>query len=277
MRFAPSPNGFLHLGHAYSALLNNFSAKKLNGEFILRIEDIDITRARQIYIEAIYQDLRWLGLNWSEPVFLQSKRFEKYKKAANRLKNIGLLYPCFCTRKEIKQNSSNLDPDGAPLYNEKCKNLSADIIKQKLAQNIPHQWRLNMQKSIELAGDLYFSFSKNENFEHIETKKIDPLIWGDVVLVRKDFPTSYHLSVVIDDDEQKITHIVRGKDLLKASYIHILLQKLLALNSQIYFHHDLILDEERKKLAKSRGAKSLRDLRNGGISAKHICKMLGFG
>ncbi len=273
-RFAPSPNGYLHIGHAYSALLNFNLAQKMQGKFLLRIENIDITRTRQIYIDAIYEDLHWLGIKWAKPVLLQSNRFASYKKAAKKLKKMGLLYPCFCTRKQIEQNSNQSDPDNAPLYNGTCKSLTKDKINIYLQNNIPYQWRLNMQKATEKVSKLYFVAARDENFSKFEQIAIKPQIWGDVILVRKDFATSYHLSVVLDDDYQKITHIVRGKDLEKATHIHRLLQQLLNLSSPIYFHHKIILDNEKNKLSKSKGSVSIRELRKKGIGADKIKKSL---
>ncbi len=275
-RFAPSPNGFLHLGHAYSALLNFHYAKKINADFLLRIEDIDLARSKKVFIDAIYQDLTWLGLSWQKPILMQSSNFNSYKKAANHLIEMDLLYPCFCTRKEIAKNAIKKDPDGAPLYNEHCKILSKGDVVKKISDSLPHQWRLNMDEAIKQTGNLtYLSAQPNPTSKLIE-HQIRPQDWGDVVILRKDYPTSYHLSVVIDDAAQNISHIVRGKDLQHSTDVHRILQKLLGLNSPIYTHHDLILDDDNLKLAKSKNSMAIRDLREQGLSAKEIKEKFGF-
>ena len=276
IRFAPSPNGFLHLGHAYSALLCFNLAKKLNAKFLLRIEDIDITRSKETYIKAIYDDLNWLGLEWERLVLLQSKNFLAYKKAAKQLKKMQLLYPCFCTRKEIAKNSRIKDPDGAPIYTGRCKSLTESQISKKLEIKTPVQWRLDMKKAILQTGELNYPAMQTDPLAKPTSQKTDPIKWGDVIIARKDFPTSYHLSVVVDDAAQNITHIIRGKDLEKATDIHVQLQKLLDLPTPKYFHHDLILDDEKNKLSKSKGSASIRDLRELGILVSEIHKRFGF-
>ncbi|MCF6326245.1 MAG: tRNA glutamyl-Q(34) synthetase GluQRS [Devosiaceae bacterium] len=277
LRFAPSPNGFLHLGHAYSAFVTDKLAKKLGGTWLLRIEDIDQNRSKPEFIQAILQDLKWLDLNWTKPVLLQSTRFEYYEIAADRLKKMKLLYPCFCTRKQIQENAgikknadSDKDPDGAPLYPGTCKNLSPDKIEQRLNAKVPAQYRLHMDKAMGLTGPLSFKQLQSENSMAITTINCQPERWGDVVIQRKDIPTSYHLSVVLDDAMQNITHVARGKDLLAATDIHRVLQSLLGLPQPIYFHHELITDPQQQKLAKSKGSASLRDLRLAGISADEL-------
>jgi len=276
IRFAPSPNGFLHLGHAYSALLCFDFAKKLNARFLLRIEDIDITRSKNKYIEAIYDDLKWLNLEWEKPVLLQSQNFLTYQKAAKQLKEMQLLYPCFCTRKEIAKTSKTKDPDGAPIYSGRCKSLTKSQINENLMIKTPVQWRLDMNKAILQTGELNYSAMQVNPAKQPKKQTINPIKWGDVIITRKDFPTSYHLSVVVDDAAQNISHIIRGKDLEKATDIHVLLQKLLGLPTPKYFHHDLILDDEKNKLSKSKGSTSIRDLRKSGILVSEIHKRFGF-
>jgi len=277
LRFAPSPNGFLHLGHAFSALVTDSLAKRLGGTWLLRIENIDQNRSRPEFIEAIYQDLTWLGLNWPKPVLLQSTRLEEYQEATDRLKKINVLYPCFCTRKQIQENARNKetanidkDPDGALLYPGTCKNLRLKEIEQKLNAKIPVQYRLHMEKAIDLSGPLNFKQLHSENSMEIAPIDCHPERWGDVVIQRKDTPTSYHLSVVLDDAMQKITHVTRGNDLLAATDVHRVLQSLLGLPQPIYFHHKLINDFQQQKLAKSKGSASLRDLKLAGVSADEL-------
>ncbi len=275
-RFAPSPNGFLHLGHAYSALFSYHWARKMNADFLLRIEDIDILRSRPQYIEAIKQDLTWLNIKWLEPIMLQSTRFSEYKKATKKLNDLGVLYPCFCTRSEIANNAEQKDPDGAPLYAKTCKNLNKDDIAKKIAQNIPYVLRLDMDKAIAKVGDLEINIAMPNPSSKPKTVIANPKKWGDVVIVRKDIPTSYHLSVIIDDDAQNITHLIRGKDLEQATHVHRVLQSLLGLNSPIYTHHTLIKDDTNMKLAKSKHSTPLRDLRESGISAQEIISQFDF-
>lgn len=277
-RFAPSPNGLLHLGHAYSALITETYAKKFNGEFTLRIEDIDKSRARETFVEAVYRDLKWLGLSWPTPVRRQSEHFDDYKSALDQLENMGLLYPCFATRKEIDRAYQNepckpRDPDGALLYPGLYKDISQAKITQKKAANMPFSLRLNMAKAIKKASEVtsfpitYSVFHQNGS---ITTHEINPERWGDVIIARKDVPTSYHLSVVVDDHLEGITHVTRGCDLLPATDVHRLLQILLRLNEPLYHHHDLITLSSGDKLSKSKQHPSLHDLRCKGVEAAKI-------
>ena len=275
-RFAPSPNGYLHLGHAYSALFTAYWAKKSGARFLLRIEDIDVARCKPEFAEAIEKDLRWLGLDWEGTVLFQSTRFEAYEKAAGQLRDMGVLYPCFCTRAKIASAATKSDPDGAPIYPGTCKELSNLQIEQRLGEKTPVQWRLDMDKALDLTGIVQIRETQPDPLSSMSERNAEPGRWGDVVLVRKDVPTSYHLGVVIDDDFQNITHITRGKDLLAATDVHRTLQTLLGFFSPIYCHHDLIKDDGDMKLAKSKGAPSLKDLREAGWSAKAIISKLGF-
>ncbi len=277
LRFAPSPNGYLHLGHAYSALVTEKIAKKLGGTWLLRIEDIDKERSRPDFIEAIYQDLNWLGLAWSKPVLRQSSRMGAYNLVVKKLEKPGLLYPCFCTRKQIRENSgTKTDPDGAPLYSGTCKNLSEREVAKNFAGEIPVQYRLHMDKAMSLTGALTFQQLPADLVSDISIVKCFPERWGDIVIVRKDIPTSYHLSVVVDDAFQNITHVTRGKDLLKATDVHRVLQSLLGLPEPIYFHHELIEDDQQKKLAKSANSRSLQEIRQSGKSGAQVRAQLGF-
>lgn len=277
LRFAPSPNGFLHLGHAYSALITDRWTKLLGGSWLLRIEDTDLERSRPNFVQAIYDDLEWLGLKWPQSIMIQSRRFGTYKSAAQKLKNMNLLYPCFCSRKETQSNATGqTDPDGAPIYSGICKRLSQADIHKRISNNDPVQYRLDMEKASALVGMLSFTTAQPTPVDRPKIQFAKPLKWGDVVIQRKDTPTSYHLSVVIDDAAQNITHVTRGRDMEAATDIHVLLQMLLGLPSPIYTFHKLILDEEGKKLGKSIQSKSLQALRQKGATPQSIRAQLGF-
>lgn len=285
LRFAPSPNGPLHLGHAYSALLAFDTARMLGGRFLLRIEDIDPGRSREEFTDGIYEDLRWLGLTWEEPVLRQSRHIEDYVAAAQRLEAMGVLYRCFATRAEITavQTASPrpLDPDGAPVYPGLHKRLSAGEVEQRIGAGEAFAMRLDVEKAMALAharlGGAPLEFV--ELGEELQPRRVaaDPRRWGDVVIQRKDVPTSYHLSVVVDDARQGITHVVRGRDLYAATDIHRLLQVLLELPEPVYRHHRLIADPSGQKLAKSGGAPGLKDLRAQGVSADDVRRLVGLG
>lgn len=277
LRFAPSPNGFLHLGHAYSALITDRWASQLGGSWLLRMEDIDVGRSRPEFAQAIYDDLAWLGLKWPQPVMVQSSRFNAYKTAAQKLKNMDLLYPCFCSRKDIMSNASDQhDPDGAPLYPGTCKHLSQTEVKRRINNDVPVQYRLDMERASDLVGMLSYTTAQPAPLDRPKIQFAKPKKWGDVVIQRKDTPTSYHLSVVIDDAAQNITHVTRGRDMEAATDIHVLLQMLLGFPSPIYTFHKLILDEEGKKLSKSIHSKSLQTLRQKGATPQSIRAQLGF-
>jgi glutamyl-Q tRNA(Asp) synthetase len=281
LRFAPSPNGYLHLGHAYSALFTAQTAARLGANTLLRIEDIDTGRARQKFTRAIVEDLDWLGFAWQGPVRHQSAHFDDYEKAAARLAGMGLLYRCYCTRSQLAvktqdQIEAPTDPDGNPLYGGTCRNLYQNHCPPPGA---PCALRLDMEKAVVLAskraGALHWSEYDPQSAQ-ITLQPADPLAWGDVVIVRKQVPTSYHLSVVVDDAIQGITHVTRGRDLFAATAIHRVLQVLLGLAEPSYVHHRLIVDENLKKLAKSKGSTPLRELRAGGWTPARVCAELGF-
>jgi len=285
-RFAPSPNGRLHLGHACSALLNADFAGRFSGRLLLRIEDIDLTRCRPAYVAGIVEDLTWLELRWEEPVRRQSEHFDLYRAAAATLKAEGLLYPCFCSRKALAEAVARReaatgtpwprDPDGAPIYPGTCKGLDAAEAERRIAAGEPHALRIDMEAALKRAGGVFFyeRFDRDGKVERVEAQ---PARWGDTVIVRKDIPTSYHLSVVVDDALQGVSHVVRGKDLEAATDLHVLLQRLLGLPTPLYHHHDLVLDQTGDKLAKSRGSEALADLRARGVSAEAVRRLLGFG
>ena len=282
-RFAPSPNGHLHLGHACSALLNFDLARQTGGRFLLRIEDIDPTRCRPEFETAIYQDLDWLGIAWEEPVRRQSRHLADYRDAIERLSARGLLYPSFDSRAEIaklvEQRDANggwpRDPDGAPLYPGEAKLLSDDERARRLQSGAPFALRLDMAAACAIAGDLDW-FERGEGPEG-ETGKVAarPAAWGDVILARRETPTSYHLSVVIDDALQGVTEVVRGRDLFWSTSVHRLLQALLGLPRPAYRHHRLIRDSSGQKLSKSTGATGLRELRAGGATVADIRRLVG--
>lgn len=283
-RFAPSPNGELHLGHALSALTGYEMARRLGGRFLVRIEDIDTERSREEHVRQILDDLNWLGLQWEEPVLRQSARFPVYAEAARGLLERGLLYPCFATRSEIERAAAadpiGTDPDGAPRYPGLCRGLGAAEIARRTASGEPFCLRLDMARAIaeadRLTGGVPLVFTEiDEAGVPSRVVAADPARWGDAVLVRKDTPASYHLAVVIDDAAQAVTHVTRGQDLFAATGLHRLLQVLLALPAPVYLHHRLICDAEGRKLAKSLRDTSLRALRAEGLSPADVRRLAG--
>ncbi len=274
-RFAPSPNGFLHLGHAASALLNARLAAEAGGRFLLRIEDIDTTRCRPEFEAAIQEDLAWLGLNWEEPVMRQSERLRCYRQSLDRLEERGLLYPCFCSRKEISADArpGERDPDGAPLYTGRCRGMPHRAAEAGKTAGQPFMLRLAMDRALaEIDGPI--SWSEGSQGGGIRTIIGEPAHWGDVVLMRKEFPASYHLAVVIDDAAQGVTDVVRGEDLFPSTAVHRLLQALLGLPEPRYRHHGLIRNPSGEKLSKSAQSPSLRDLRAGGATPDDIRRLV---
>ena len=280
-RFAPSPNGYLHLGHAFSALLNVDLARACRGRFLLRIEDIDATRCRPEYETAIDEDLAWLGITWEQPVRRQSEHFADYREAIEKLDAIGLIYPSFESRAEIArlvaardaQGAWPRDPDGAPLYPGDARMLSADERARRIAAGEPYALRLDMAAACARVGPLTWRETLPDGGS--ATMAADPAAWGDVVLGRKETPTSYHVSVVIDDAAQGVTDVVRGHDLRAATAVHRLLQVLLGLPEPAYRHHRLILDADGRKLAKSSRSTGLRELRAEGATPADIRRRVG--
>jgi len=282
-RFAPSPNGFLHLGHARSALLNHDLARNSGGRLLLRIEDIDRARCRPEYEQAIVEDLAWLGLTWEQPVRRQSEHLALYREAVDRLMREGLLYPAFESRAEIarlvdeedRAGEWPRDPDGAPVYPGTGKLMPKVERDAKLSSGAPYALRLDMDAAIARAGSL--SWTEQGAGPAGETGGVParPEQWGDVILARKDTPTSYHLSVVIDDALQGVTHIVRGQDLFWATGVHRLLQALLGLPQPVYLHHALVLDEDGRKLSKSTRSTALRELRANGVTPQDVRHLVG--
>lgn len=288
-RFAPSPNGRLHLGHAYSAIFASETAQKLEGTFLLRIEDIDIGRCRPEYEAGIYEDLAWLGLSWGTPVRRQSEHFGDYERALKQLRDLGVVYPCFATRREIERSIADSgigldrwprDPDGALLYPGLYKDISPSRRNDLMWEGRSYAWRLDMEQAITLAENMSggpITFIEEEGGPAGETGRqpIRPDLFGDVVIARKGVPTSYHLAVTVDDALQNITHVTRGRDLYPATYVHRLLQVLLGLPEPRYRHHRLIEDGTGRRLSKSARDLALKDLRDAGSSPADIRRMIG--
>jgi glutamyl-Q tRNA(Asp) synthetase len=281
VRFAPSPNGRLHLGHALSALTTARWAERLGGRFLLRIEDIDTQRARPEFIDGIFEDLAWLGLTWETPVRRQSEHFPVYARAAADLTSLGLLYPCFATRTEIAAAAvpGHHDPESAPLYPGLHSHLSQADVAARMARGEPHCLRLDMARAQAIAqyklngAELAFTEASADGTQR--RVKADPARWGDAVIIRKDTPASYHLAVVVDDARQGISHVTRGQDLFAATDLQRLLQVLLDLPEPLYAHHPLLRDETGRKLAKSQGDTSLAMLRAQGWTAEAVRKHIG--
>jgi glutamyl-Q tRNA(Asp) synthetase len=311
-RFAPSPTGRLHLGHAFSAIQAHDYARERGGDFLLRIEDIDGTRSRAAHVQTILADLKWLGLDWDGPVTFQSQRLDLYAGAFDRLKARGLVYPCFCTRADVAREiaASGSAPHGVdgPIYPGTCRALSAEERAARMEES--HAWRLDMARALatlpSVAPDLFqgptgglaTTARKVEGFGQADGWMPEPvrhdarLVWqddiagpqiadpaahGDVVVARKDAPASYHLAVTVDDAAQGVTHVVRGADLLAATHVHRLLQALLGLPTPVYRHHPLLLDALGKRLAKRHGAPTLADLRAAGKDGRVLAETLRAG
>ncbi|HEX3432047.1 MAG TPA: tRNA glutamyl-Q(34) synthetase GluQRS [Rhizomicrobium sp.] len=275
-RFAPSPTGYLHLGHAFAAITANEAAG--GGRFLLRIEDIDSSRCRETFVEAIFQDLRWLGLSWVEPVLRQSARMEVYGSALDRLTRMGLVYPCFCTRAETAAEIAHAGeaphgPDG-PIYPGTCRQLPVEERLSRTRSGGGYALRLDSARAAARVGQLFFEEAAGHPPTDFERVRVNPVLFGDVVLARKDTPASYHLAVVIDDAAQSITLVTRGRDLLPSTHVQRVLQTLLNLPAPKYAHHRLILDEDGRKLSKREGSAALRNYRNADLRADEIVAML---
>lgn len=278
LRFAPSPNGALHLGHALSALLNAEATRRLSGRFLVRIEDIDQTRSTPAHITDMRHDLAWLGLDWEKPERRQSTRMAAYGAALDRLKQQRLVYPCFASRSEITTAIANhmdwpRDPDGSPLYPGLWRDADHSTIAARLAAGDRPAWRLDMRRASKQVGAVAWHELGTDTPRMIDS---DPAMWGDVVLARKDIATSYHLSVVVDDASQGVTHIIRGHDLYHATSLHRLLQGLLGLPQPAYLHHRLILAPDGRKLSKSRKDQSLAGLRGMGATPDDILRLINW-
>jgi glutamyl-Q tRNA(Asp) synthetase len=263
----------LHLGHAYSALTAAAASGK-NGRFHLRIEDIDPTRSKPEFVDAIQEDLAWLGLKWETPVILQSERMDAYRDALKTLERKGIVYPCFCTRAEIKAEiersvSAPHGPDG-PIYPGVCRELDPEESQKRIENGESHALRLDMRRAASVAGPLSFHDEAHGNV------KVEPEKFGDIVLARKETPTSYHLAVTVDDHAQGVTLITRGADLFEATHVHRLLQTLLGLDKPQYSHHRLLTDEAGRRLAKRNGDFSIRSLRGEHYTPDEVRAMTGF-
>ncbi len=267
-RFAPSPTGRLHIGHGWSALMAMDLARELGGVMRLRIEDIDGVRSRPEHVAGIMEDLRWLGVEWDGDVVFQSARLALYDAALGTLKAQGLVYPCFCTRAEIAAEiaASGSAPHGSdgPLYPGTCRALTEPQREERIVAGDSHCWRLDMARAVARAGPLAW-----QDMDH-GTIAAHPERAGDVVLARKDAPTSYHLAATLDDAEMGVTHVLRGQDLVAATDIHRLLQALLALPTPVYRHHPLLGDAQGKRLAKRTGGISLAELREAGMEPDQL-------
>jgi glutamyl-Q tRNA(Asp) synthetase len=275
-RFAPSPNGALHLGHAYSALLNQRLAAEVRGRLFLRIEDLDRTRCKREYEAAIIDDLDWLGIAFDAPPRRQSENGEDYARALETLGARGLLYPCFCSRGKIAATAGGRrDPDGAPLYPGLCRALGPSEVAERLAAGERAALRLDAARALSQApADLCWREFGEGAREQL--RRADPAAWGDFVLRGKDNAASYHLAVVVDDSLQGVSDVVRGRDLLAATSAHRLLQALLDLEPPRYRHHRLALDADGAKMSKAASSPSLRALREAGYSAREVRAALGF-
>ena len=280
-RFAPSPNGFLHLGHALSALLNVDMAREAGGRLLLRIEDIDPVRCHPEFERAIYEDLAWLGIEWETPVRRQSEHFDEYRASLARLEREGLVYPAFESRaviaRLVREREAETgrpwptDPDGAPLHPGQARDLSPSE-RARLRASEPYALRLNLRQALARVAR---PLSWIETGDGERTVAAKPEHWGDVILGRKKTPASYHLSVVLDDARQGVTHVVRGKDLYEATAIHRLLQEILGLPAPVYHHHRLVLDDDGNKLAKRDKSTTLRDLRARGWKPNDVRRAVG--
>ncbi len=277
-RFAPSPTGYLHLGHAYSALFAAQQAEASDGHFLVRIEDIDAGRCRPAFEDAIFEDLAWLGIQWETPARRQSEHMADYAAALERLDGRNLLYPCFCTRADIRReieaaghapHEIPAGPDG-PVYPGICRSLSPTERNERIVSGAAYAMRLDMTAAVDDAGPL--TWHDRERGEQAAS----PAIFGDVVLARKDAPTSYHLAVTVDDALQGVTLVTRGEDLFEASHVHRLLQALLELDTPDYHHHELLTDSDGKRFAKRDKAATLRSMRAAGVNADDVRRDLGF-
>lgn len=284
-RFAPSPNGALHLGHAHSALVNFDRAQAAGGRFLLRIEDIDTARCTPEFEQGIYDDLAWLGIEWETPVRRQSEHFADYAAALDRLVARGLVYPAFLSRGEVRGLIAEAeakgqhwphDPDGVPLYPGTDRDLSKRARARRIGAGDPFAWRLDMERAVEAAGGPLLWQERGMGPEgETGPLRAEPELWGDVVLARKDVPTSYQLSVVVDDALQGVSEVVRGRDLFHATSVQRLLQALLELPAPAYFHHELVMGPDGRKLSKSFRDTGLKALREAGATPAQVRGMVG--
>jgi glutamyl-Q tRNA(Asp) synthetase len=272
-RFAPSPTGRLHLGHALAArVARDLAHSQPDGRFLLRFEDIDAPRVRAEFYQEIEEDLQWLGFTWAETPLRQTTRNTAYEAALMELRDQNLVYPCFCTRREIQNELANMaaaphGPEG-PVYPGTCRHLNETERQEKISAGLPHAWRLDSRMAAAITGPLTFQDLR------YGTIAVDPELLCDVVLARKDIGTAYHLAVVVDDAFQQITHVTRGEDLLPSTHVHRLLQNLLGLPEPVYLHHGLVPDEHGKRLAKRHDALSIAALRGAGLTPEQVLARL---
>ena len=264
-RFAPSPSGRLHLGHAYSAAIGHARARESGGKFRLRIEDLDQTRCREEFVGGIFEDLRWLGIDWDEPVLVQSQRTAEYRAALDELRGRGLAYACFCTRADIAQSLTAPHGDAATSYPGTCRGLPDDPERRA---STPHSWRLDSAKALEVAGLPSWTEADGRSF----TAPASDI--GDAILARKDAPASYHLSCVVDDAASGVTMVVRGADLRASTPIQRLLQSLLGLPEPTYLHHALVTHEDGRRLAKRDLGPTLAAMRESGVHGPALVAQL---
>lgn len=262
-RFAPSPTGALHLGHAYSAVLAHNLARGAGGTFLIRIDDIDGSRSREDYVDASLADLRWLGLDWDGDPVRQSQRLGDYAAALDTFRSRGLVYPCFCTRADIAASLSAPHGPSGSIYPGTCRNLSEAERGRRMADE-PHCWRLDMARAVALAGDLVWEEAGQG------MRAADPFAHGDIVLARKDAPASYHLASTLDDAAMGVSQVIRGADLIASTDVHRLLQALLGLPTPLYRHHALVCGADGKRLAKRDAAASLKGLREAGVEGRAL-------
>jgi glutamyl-Q tRNA(Asp) synthetase len=267
-RFAPSPTGRLHLGHAYSAVLGQARAREAGGRFLLRIEDLDQTRSRPEFVRGIEEDLEWLGLKWDPPVLVQSQRAQAYSNALDELKQLGLVYPCFCTRADIAEAIAAPHGDPALAYPGTCRGLPDEPDRRT---STPHSWRLDSQTALRMCGLPRWREEDGRTFTAVSADI------GDVILARKDAPAAYHLACVIDDAASAVTLVVRGSDLRSSTPIQRLLQQLLGLPEPTYLHHPLIVHEDGRRLAKRDLAPTLAAMRDGGVDGPALAQQLSMG
>ena len=275
-RFAPSPTGYLHLGHAFAAITACDAAQ--GGRFLVRIEDLDQSRSRESFVRAIFEDLHWLGLSWEEPVLQQSERNDVYRLALEQLERIGLIYPCFCTRAEVaaeiaRSADAPHGPDG-PIYPGTCRNLSARERMSREKSGAAFALRLDSAKASARVGEVCFDEATGYPYTAYQRISVSPLLFGDIVLARKDAPASYHLAVVVDDALQGVTLVTRGRDLLPSTHVQRVLQSLLGLPAPEYAHHRLVLGANGQKMSKRDSSKSLREYRSKGATVCEIRAML---
>jgi glutamyl-Q tRNA(Asp) synthetase len=268
-RFAPSPTGRLHLGHALAAKVAHDLALAHGGDFLLRFEDIDGSRVRPQFYQGILDDLEWLGLPWHGVPLRQTSRIGAYEVALDALRSMGMAYPCFCTRKEIESIAAAPHGSEGPVYPGTCRELSETSRRERIDAGFAHSWRLDSAAAFRAVSGIRFT---DRRFGEII---VDPALLGDVVLARRDIGTAYHLAVAVDDAFQEITHVTRGEDLLSSTHVHRLLQELLGLPEPVYHHHRLVLDKDGRRLAKRHDSLAIAALRGQGITPAGIWEMIG--